>query len=113
MKQIIIDTDFLLDCLKWKIDLFGEMERACSFQYEICVLDKTIDELKGKQGERLALSYIKNMKVIETAKDRPVDALILEMEPCIVATQDKELKEKLKKANFSIMTIRQKKYFVM
>lgn len=113
MKRIIIDTDFLLDCVKWRIDLFREMERACDFQYELCIVDKTLEELEGKTGSKLAKEYAKRMKVIETARDKPVDALILEMEPCIVATQDRELKEKLKKAHFSLMTIRQKKYFVM
>lgn len=113
MKRIIVDTDFLLDCAKWKIDIFSEFEKACDFQYELCVLDKTLEELEGKEGAKLAKTYAKRMKMIETAMDKPVDALILGMEPCIVATQDKELKEKLKKANFSIITIRQKKYFVM
>ncbi|HLD02508.1 MAG TPA: hypothetical protein VJC07_02300 [Candidatus Nanoarchaeia archaeon] len=113
MKRIIIDTDFLLDCAKWKIDLFSGFEKACDFHYELCILDKTLEELEGKEGSKLAKTYATRLKVIETSMDKPVDELILEMGPCIVATQDKELKEKLKKAHFSLMTIRQKKYFVM
>ena len=113
MKRIILDTDFLLDCVKWKIDLFSEFEKACDFQYELCVLDKTLEELEGKEGSKLAKEYTKKMITIKTSMDKPVDALILGMEPCYAATQDKELKEKLKKAGFSIITIRQKKYLMI
>ena len=113
MQRIIIDTDFLLDCLTWKIDLPTELERVCHFPYETVILDKTLEELEGKENGRLAITYAKRFRILPTSKDKPVDALILEMEPCIVATQDKELKEKLKKAHFSSITIRQQKYFVM
>lgn len=113
MKKIIIDTDFLLDCVKWKVDLFSEFEKTCDFQYELCVLDKTLEELEGKEGSKLAKEYAKKMITIKTAMDRPTDELILVMEPCYVATQDKDLKEKLKKAGFSLITIRQKKYLMI
>ena len=113
MKTIILDTDFILNCVKWKIDLKNELKRICDFSFEICVIDKTIDELKGKQNEAIALNFIKDFRIIQTLRDKPVDELILALKDVIVATQDKELKEKLKKGRFPVITIRQKKFLMI
>src|SRR3989338_7074672 len=96
MKRIVLDTDFILEALKNKIDVKDELARIMDYNYEICVLDRTIDELKGKRGEKLAMVFVGNLKVIVTSRDRSVDDLLLGLDDIIVATQDKELKEKLK-----------------
>ena len=57
MKKIILDTNFIVTALKFKIDLFSELRKALDFQYEIFILDKTIDELK-KLKATLALKII-------------------------------------------------------
>lgn len=115
MYKIILDTDFLLSSLKFKIDLISEIDRICDFQYQIFIIDKTIDELKNKKLGKLALEIIKRFNVIEIKKDKPVDELILEQkkENIIVATQDKEFKKRLKREKIPIITIRQKKYFMI
>ena len=68
MKQIILDTNFLLVPFTLKIDIFTEIERIIHEPYEICIINKTIDELnsiienqKGKHKESagLALQLIK------------------------------------------------------
>ena len=58
MKKIILDTDFLLHNLNKGINFLVEIDRICDFKYEICVLDKTLDEIRGKKGEKLALQFI-------------------------------------------------------
>lgn len=108
--KVILDTDFIINCLKYKIDVLAELSRIMDQPYEVCILDQTISELKGKPLEKLALAFIKSLKVIETKKDKPVDELVFEQKDIIVATQDKELKEKLKKAKIPIIFIRQKSY---
>ncbi len=113
MKQVILDTDFILSCLTWKVDIKSELRRILDCNFEICILDKTIDELKNKKGEALALELIKNFTVLTTARDKPVDDLIGNFPEAIVATQDKELKEKLKKRKIPVITIRQKKYLIL
>ena len=45
MKTVLLDTNFLLIPAQFKVDIFSEIDRICTFQYEIAVLDKTIDEL--------------------------------------------------------------------
>ena len=110
MKRVVLDTDFILEALKNRIDVKVELARIIDYNYEICVLDRTIDELKGKKGEKLALTFIESFKVIGTTRDRSVDELLLDLDDIVVATQDKELKEKLKNRNIAIITIRQKKF---
>ena len=110
MKRIVLDTDFILYAIKNRIDIKAELEKICDFSFEICVLDRTFDELEGKPNYELAKALIKDFKVIETSKDRPVDDLVLELENIIVATQDRKLKEKLKKRDIGVITTRQRKF---
>ena len=53
------------------------------------------------------------IKVIKTTEKRLVDDLILDQKGYIVATVDKELKQKLKKKKIQILTIKQKKYIIL
>ena len=115
MTKIILDTDFLLATIKFKVSIFSEFKRICDFPYTLCILDKTLEELKGKKEENLVIGLIKNkVKKIKTKKDKSVDDLLMELkENFILATQDKELKKRAKKKNLKLITIRQKKYLIM
>lgn len=112
MKKIILDTNLIIYCLEYKVDILAELARICDFPFQVCILDKTIDELKGKKLEKLALTFIKKLNIIPTKKDKSVDGLLLEQKDSIIATQDKILKEKLKKAGIPIIILRQKKYLM-
>jgi len=114
MTKIILDTNILLS--KHKIDIFSEISRICDFNYELCVLDKTLEELKNKKGSKLALNLItaKRVGIIKTKMDKSVDDLILELvemeKSAIVVTQDIDLKRLLKEKGIKTITIRQNKY---
>ena len=110
MKRVVLDTDFILEALKNRIDVKVELARIMDYNYEICVLDRTLDELKGKKGEKLARTFIEGLKIIVTTRDNIVDELLFGLEDIIVATQDRGLKEKLKNRNIAVITIRQKKF---
>ena len=123
MKTIILDTNFLVDCLSWKVDFFRELERICPFTYKLAVVDKSVDELDmiiktGKQpvkiGARLSKQLIQKgrIKVIPTSKKGYTDTLILNEtdKNTVVATQDQGLKRRLKSKGIPIIVIRQKKY---
>ncbi|HLC55032.1 MAG TPA: hypothetical protein VJJ75_00705 [Candidatus Nanoarchaeia archaeon] len=110
MLKIILDTDFLLNCLRWKIDINKEITRILDEQFEICILSNTLEELKGKKDEKLANAFIQRLAIISTGNEGKFDKAILSYPGSYVATQDKDLKEKLKKANFGIITIRQKSH---
>jgi len=128
MKNIIIDTNFLVSAIRFKIDIFSELQRICDFKYIICVVDGTIDELeklaetgkpKDKIAARISLELIKKKMVKITKissknkRVKNVDLLILNLikeGDFIVATQDKELKREIRKKGVPIIVLRQKGY---
>ncbi|HLD10789.1 MAG TPA: hypothetical protein VJB89_01795 [Candidatus Nanoarchaeia archaeon] len=122
MKIIILDTNFIIYLLKYKIQLFKEIERILYENYQIYVLDKTLEELKNleekgkKQNKLLTKLSLKFLKInenkiltIKTKENKQVDDLIKDIinKDTIIATQDKKLKKVLK---CPIIIIRQKKY---
>ncbi|MDP2906673.1 MAG: DNA-binding protein [Nanoarchaeota archaeon] len=117
MKRVILDTNFLLAIGQFGIDVFSELERICDFPYKVFVLDKTIGELnkvlttggKDKAAAKLALSLVKEKVEVIKTSDGYVDDILVQLanEDNLVATQDKELKNRIKTR---IITIKQKKY---
>ena len=61
MRKIILDTDFLIDIISWKIDLISELTRIVNYPFKIRILDKTLGELQGKNIQKLTLEYLKNI----------------------------------------------------
>ncbi len=123
MKKIILDTNFLLIPYQFRVDIFSEIKRIADFKYELCVIDKTVDELKkiiekqkGKDRKAAILGLImleqKGAKLIKTKEKKDVDTLILNTakKGYIVATQDAELKRKLKKAGISHIVLKGKSH---
>ena len=127
--SIILDTNFLFMPGELGIDIFTEIERLVNEPHELCVMDSTIHELENilretarqKQGlnAKLALILIKqkNLKTIRGSSTKYADDSIIEYTAqnpkTIVATQDGELKKKIKKIPARIITLRQKKYLEM
>ena len=114
MYIIVLDTNIILDTIKFKVDLFAELKRICNFNCTIAILDKTLKELENKPNSKLAFELLKKkkVKIIKTDKGY-VDKLLLKLNKnYIIATNDKELKNKLKKDNKKIITLRQKKYLI-
>ena len=132
--KIFLDTNFLLIPALFKVDIFAEIERVCDFNYELLILDKTIDELnnilstqrgKHKAAAKLAFQLTeqkikaKQLEVIETKTEdtsKNVDRLLLEIakhEKIIVATQDKVLKQYLRLLGAKILDLRKKQYLVL
>lgn len=116
MHTIVLDTNIILDSLKFKIDLFEEIRRICDFNYEVKILDKTLKELENKPNGKLALAFIKQKKIklINSKNAGYVDELLLELpQDYIIATNDKDLKRELLKRNHPIITLKQKKYLMI
>src|SRR3989344_2458287 len=111
MHRVVLDTNFLIIALEFRIDIFQELSRVLDVRFNVYILDKTINELeklinKPKVNQftiNLVKSFIKrkNIKILRTSRNGYVDDLILSLKPgnLIVATQDKELKRKLKEKN--------------
>jgi len=127
MKKIILDTNFLLIPYIFKVDIFSEIDRVSSFKYDICIINRTIDELeriaekqkgKNKEAAKFALKLIKqkSLKRIGKIQDtRDVDDIILDLDKTnlIVATQDKALKKRLRQNKILVIVLRQKKYLMI
>lgn len=119
MYKVILDTNFIITALKFRIDIFSELQRICNFKYTINILDKSIDELenliKKNKIKKTTLDLIrriikiKKIKIIKT-RGNNVDNLLLKQKNAIIATQDKRLKDRLKKKKIPIIVIRQKNH---
>ncbi len=124
MKTILIDTNFLVECAKRKIDIHAELTRILDFSFEVAILDRTMEELdeviaRGKKEGKAAklaktILMTKRVTVVPTEGGH-TDTLLLEKadENHIVATQDAGLKRKLKQKKQSVIVIRGAKKLAM
>ena len=112
MYKVILDTNFLLSCLNFKIDFISEIERILNPGSSLNIFEGTLKELEGKKLGKLALEIIKSKKMnIIKSKNSYVDEDILNLKgDYIIATNDKELIKKLK---LPIIRIKQKKYLIL
>ena len=127
MKKILLDTNFLLIPIQFKLDIFSEIHDICNFNYKLFILDKTIEELnniiekqkgKSKEAAKFALKLIKLKKIsiIKTKEKLTADRLILKKankKEYIIATQDKFLKKQLKIRQIPLIILRQKKRLIL
>lgn len=113
MQKIILDTNFLVYLIEFKINLFQELDRTTSSGYKVYILDSTITELeklaKKNIYAKIALKLTDKFEIIKVDADKLVDDVLVELqdENTIIGTQDKELKSRLKHHK---LIIRQKKY---
>src|SRR3989344_649113 len=97
MKSALLDTNFILTCIKQKIDFFEELR---FMGFEIIIPNGVIDELKKlKQTSALKLLEKNNFrKITLTGKntDNSIINYAKKNPEILVATLDKELNNKLK-----------------
>ncbi len=123
MKKVVLDTNILIAISQFKLDVLRALDRQIEEKYELFVIDKTIEELEKlinkarlseKKAAKLALSIIraKNIPIIKTEGKGTADDELIKLKGYAIATQDKELKEKLKTQGTEVLTIKQKKNIV-
>lgn len=133
MKSVILDTNFLLIPAEFRIDIFEQINTLMEEPYEICIVDRTIDELKNiiespggkaRAAAKLALALIehKKLKIIDTkqkslntpvnSKEFIVDDILFDISDnnTIVATQDGGLKKRLSEKGIKTIILRNKKH---
>jgi rRNA-processing protein FCF1 len=110
---------------QFKVDIFSETRRICDFSYKLYIIDKGIDELKnladGKSKDAraaklgLSLMKAKHVSIIKTSGEGHVDDLIVSAvkKGDVVATQDINLKRRVKRKGARIITMRQKKFLIL
>lgn len=116
---VIIDTNFLLIPVKFHLDIFSEISRLLSTcqEYQFTIMDGTLKELKNLNSGKIAIEILNSQKqrykiYIHECKENYVDDCILkfvsERNNCIVCTNDKELKRKLRAFNVLIICLKHK-----
>jgi rRNA-processing protein FCF1 len=109
--RIFLDTNFLIYCAKQNIDYMAEINRISVTDKEICILKQNIRELQfitknnirqiDRKNAELCLKLIKHNKIriIKFKDEKYADEALLELERqgAVIATNDKKLKEQLRK----------------
>ncbi len=108
MKKVILDTSFILVCVKQKIDFFEELE---GMGLRALIPKQVIVELEGVDKTDLSLKIIKANKYNKIdLKTKNVDAGIIKYAnknlDIFVATLDKGIKKKIEN---SLVVIRERK----
>ena len=124
MKKIILDTNFLTIPYKFKVDIFEEIHNLIPEEHEIMTLDGVIRELEHLSKEtgenataaQVGLELIKKKKIkVIQSKKKDVDDAIVELsdDQTLVATNDKELINRLKTKNVKVIYLRGKNRLVL
>jgi rRNA-processing protein FCF1 len=119
VQKILLDTNFLIDMLRYRLEFsaFQDIEGGVEFFVSSEVLReiKSIASRKTKVG-RLALIALKliderKIKVVQSLKKTVDEDLVAlaKTKGFIVATNDKNLKERLKRENVRVICLRNKK----
>lgn len=107
MEQVLLDTNFLLTCIKQKIDSFEEIKLK---GIKILIPKQVIDELKtlehrdhkkSSYESQIALKLLKKedfeeIDLQDTKTDRAIIKFAKKNPKVIIATLDKEMQEKIK-----------------
>ena len=108
MKYILLDTNFILSCIRKKIDFFEELQ---SMGFSVIIPKQVIEEIKGlsksKTEAEVALKILEKSEFRKiTLHGKNVDNGIVkvakENEGWIIATLDKEIKGKIKNQKLTI-----------
>ena len=107
--KVILDTNFLMLPHQHGVDIFSEINRLVSEDYDLLIPGKVADELvsiseksAGIDGisARVALQLIRKKNINTVEYDKNVDDSIVDFvnnhADCIVCTNDKNLKRKIK-----------------
>jgi len=123
-KIVVLDTNILTVPAQFSVDIFAESERVLERRLEFVVLKSVIQELERKLEVavrtekfkfRVALDLVKRCTITgldAVTSSKPVDDQVLEYAISVdgvVATNDKELRERAIKQGVPVLFMRGKK----
>ena len=119
MMKVLIDSNMLLAIVQFKVDVFGQLEKAGHNPVVLsCVIEelKKISKGKGKDPRAAGtiLRFLEKNKIRIRQNPGPVDSALLELATengWAVATNDIVLIKKLKAADVEVIRLRQRKLF--
>ena len=114
-RKILLDTNFLVAPFQLSVSIFEELEEMYPY-CQIYTLDDALHEAKsiegGKYGKLVEkLIDVQDIEVLETHGEGSVDDLLVDISnEFIIATNDKELKERLTAEGKEVVFIRSKSH---
>ena len=120
--KVILDSNFLLVPSQFRLDIFEELSRLLNQNYHPVILSPTHEELvklseKGsprmRQRALMALSLAEKCQTVQVeqkAHESHDDVIICMAKDlkCLVATNDRELRERLRNINIPVIYLREK-----
>ncbi|OIO43178.1 hypothetical protein COU56_02045 [Candidatus Pacearchaeota archaeon CG10_big_fil_rev_8_21_14_0_10_31_9] len=118
--EIVIDTNFIITCMKNKVDLFLQLEnlfpgdKIVVPKQVIWELEKLVDKtrkIKDRQAVEISLKMLKNNTYFSPdLKTNDVDKGILNYlknsDKSVLGTMDRELKESIRKNKLNVRFLR-------
>ncbi len=112
MINIYLDTNFLIDMARFRIDL-KEIDNLALEPYQLYTFDNVVGELKkiGNKHSKVALEIIKNKIVVLKSDKKGVDKTLMALadEDIIVATNDSKLRKQLKEKGTRTIYLKSRK----
>jgi rRNA-processing protein FCF1 len=118
--RVILDTSFLLDLVKLKLGL-SELRKLLG-RCDLVIVDRVLEELGligshvGRRGvlARVALALLEREGVKKLKTGKPSDEAILALAKPgdLVATHDKQLRERLKSLGIRTIRVRKGRLYV-
>ena len=119
--RVVLDTNFMLIPFQFSVDIKAELDRILDFNYRIYTLDGVLKELevlskeKGRSGRaaKASLKMAKDFPTLTANGDIDDTLLRLASNDTIICTNDRILKEKIKRKGAPVIYLRQKKYLMI
>jgi rRNA-processing protein FCF1 len=123
--KLLVDTNFLLVPVRFKLDIFEESENAVNDLVNFYVSSRVLDEIRilkdRSKGSfvrqlRLAEKLAENCTIIEDNSLTMVDQSLIDLaisEGMILGTTDAELRQKARNAGIKVVYLRQKSHLVL
>lgn len=123
--RILVDTNFLLIPVRFKVDIFDVSADAVNDLTELCVSSRVLDEIRHLK-ENAKPSFFRDLRMAETfagmctfivdPSDNEVDDSLVSLasrEGMVLGTSDAELRQKARAAGVKVLYLRQKSYLVL
>ncbi|MFQ5815051.1 MAG: PIN domain-containing protein [Candidatus Hydrothermarchaeaceae archaeon] len=120
--KVVLDSNFLLLPFQHGVDIFEEFKRIMDVKYEVYVTDGVIGELrrmsrsKKRESEwaKAALKIADGLKRIGSGMSNVDEELVgLASKEVLICTNDKAIKERIRKKRAPVIYLRQKKYLAI
>ncbi len=122
VERIIVDSNFLFVPSQFEIDIFAELARLLGQRFDPIILSPTLEELakiaesgapKIRKQATLALIFAERCRIVpvDRSDEESNDDVIVRvaaMWRCLVATNDRVLRRRLRDVGVAVIYVRQK-----